>query len=116
MWNYFCIYNNIGNTNSNNIFNVNDFANRILYLKNYILIFEYLLLNEKFLFGLFVFLLSTIYIKNKDILIYATSISLIYILFLGNKNSHITEKCTEKYFLWRFLKIELWNVGLLDIQ
>jgi len=82
MWNYFCIYNNIGDTNSNNIFNVNDFTNRILYLKNYILIFEYLLLNEKFLFGLFVFLLSTIYIKNKGILIYVTSISLIYILFL----------------------------------
>ena len=70
IWNYFCIYNNIGNTNSNNIFNINDFTNRILYLKNYILIFEYLLLNEKFLFGLIVFLVSTIYIKNKDILIY----------------------------------------------
>ena len=50
IWNYFCIYNNIGNTNSDNIFNINNFANRILYLKNYILIFEYLLLNEKFLF------------------------------------------------------------------
>ena len=82
IWNYFCIYNNIGNTNSNNIFNINDFANRILYLKNYILIFEYLLLNEKFLFGLILFLVSTIYIKNKDILIYVSSISLIYILFL----------------------------------
>ena len=82
IWNYFCIYNNIGNTNSNNIFNINDFTNRILYLKNYILIFEYLLLNEKFLFGLIVFLVSTIYIKNKDILIYVSSISLIYILFL----------------------------------
>jgi len=82
IWNYFCIYNNIGNTNSNNIFNINDFTNRILYLKNYILIFEYLLLNEKFLFSLIVFLVSTIYIKNKDILIYVSSISLIYILFL----------------------------------
>ena len=82
IWNYFCIYNNIGNTNSNNIFNINDFTNRILYLKNYILIFEYLLLNEKFLFGLIIFLVSTIYIKNKDILIYVSSISLIYILFL----------------------------------
>ena len=82
IWNYFCIYNNIGNTNSDNIFNINNFANRILYLKNYILIFEYLLLNEKFLFGLIVFLVSTIYIKNKDILIYVSSISLIYILFL----------------------------------
>jgi len=79
MWNYFCIYNNIGNTNINNF---NDFTNRILYLKNYILIFEYLLLNEKFLFSLIVFLVSTIYIKNKDILIYVSSISLIYILFL----------------------------------
>ena len=82
IWNYFCIYNNIGNTNNNNIFNINDFTNRILYLKNYILIFEYLLLNEKFLFSLIVFLVSTIYIKNKDILIYVSSISLIYILFL----------------------------------
>ena len=82
LWNYFCIYNNIGNTNSNYIFDINDFTNRILYLKNYILIFEYLLLNEKFLFGLIVFLVSTIYIKNKDILIYVSSISLIYILFL----------------------------------
>ncbi len=82
IWNYFCIYNNIGNINNNNIFNINDFTNRILYLKNYILIFEYLLLNEKFLFGLIVFLVSTIYIKNKDILIYVSSISLIYILFL----------------------------------
>ncbi len=82
IWNYFCIYNNIGNINSDNIFNINNFANRILYLKNYILIFEYLLLNEKFLFGLIVFFVSTIYIKNKDILIYVSSISLIYILFL----------------------------------
>jgi len=82
IWNYFCIYNNIGNTNNDNIFNINNFAYRILYLKNYILIFEYLLLNEKFLFGLIVFLVSTIYIKNKDILIYVSSISLIYILFL----------------------------------
>ena len=82
IWNYFCIYNNIGNTDSNYIFDINDFNNRILYLKNYILIFEYLLLNEKFLFGLIVFLVSTIYIKNKDILIYVSSISLIYILFL----------------------------------
>ena len=82
IWNYFCIYNNIGNTNNDNIFNINNFANRILYLKNYILIFEYLLLNEKFLFGLIVFLVSTIYVKNKDILIYVSSITLIYILFL----------------------------------
>ena len=82
IWNYFCLYNNIGNNSSNNIFNISDFTNRILYVKNYILIFEYLLLNEKFLFGLFIFLLSTIYIRNKDILIYVTSISLIYILFL----------------------------------
>jgi len=82
IWNYFCIYNNIGNTDNNYIFDINDFNNRILYLKNYILIFEYLLLNEKFLFSLIVFLVSTIYIKNKDILIYVSSISSIYILFL----------------------------------
>ena len=82
IWNYFCIYNNIGNTDSNYIFDINNFNNRILYLKNYILIFEYLLLNEKFLFGLIIFLVSTIYVKNKDIFIYVSSISLIYILFL----------------------------------
>ena len=82
MWNYFCIYNNIGNNNSNYIFDINDFNNRILYLKNYILIFDFLLLNEKFLFGLIIFLLSTIYTKNRDIFIYVLSISLIYILFI----------------------------------
>ena len=79
IWNYFCTSNNI---NSNYIFNINDFNNRILYLKNYTLIFEYLLLNEKFLFGLIIFLVSIIYIKNKDIFVYVSSISLIYILFL----------------------------------
>ena len=79
VWIYFCTSNNIS---SNYIFNINDFNNRILYLKNYTLIFEYLLLNEKFLFGLIIFLVSIIYIKNKDILVYVSSISLIYILFL----------------------------------
>ena len=79
IWNYFCTSNNIS---SNYIFNINDFNNRILYLKNYTLIFEYLLLNEKFLFGLIIFLVSIIYIKNKDIFVYVSSISLIYILFL----------------------------------
>ena len=82
LWNYFCIYNNIGNTNSSNFFNISDFLSRIFYLKNYVLIFDYLLLNEKFLFGLIIFFISTIYIKNKDILIYVSFISLIYILFL----------------------------------
>lgn len=82
MWNYFCIYNNIGNTNNNYIFDINNFNYRILYLENYILIFESLLLNEKFLFGLIVFLSSAIYVKNKNIFIYVSSISLIYILFL----------------------------------
>ena len=79
IWNFFCSINNIGN---NYFFNINDFNNRILYLKNYILIFEYLLLNEKFFFGLITFLISIVYIKNKDILIYVSSISLTYILFL----------------------------------
>ena len=82
VWNYFCIYNNIGNTNSSNFFNISDFLSRIFYLKNYVLIFDYLLLNEKFLFSLIIFLLSVIYMKNKDIFVYVSSISLIYILFL----------------------------------
>ena len=50
--------------------------------ENYILIFKYLILNEKFLFSLIFFLITSFYSSNKNNFIYVISISIIYISIL----------------------------------
>jgi len=81
-WNLFCIYFGIGNTDENYNFNLNNFFDRALHVQNYFLIFKYLILNDKFLTSLLIFLISILYIKDRDIFAYVGLISLIYILLL----------------------------------
>jgi len=78
----FCIYFGIGNTDENYNFNLNNFFDRALHVQNYFLIFKYLILNDKFLTSLLIFLISILYIKDRDIFAYVGLISLIYILLL----------------------------------
>ena len=82
IWNIFCTYNSLDVSNINNTFTVDNLSSRILFLKNYIIIFEYLLLNEKFLFGLFILILSLFFFKNNKMLYFVFYTSLIYIFFL----------------------------------
>ncbi len=81
-WNIFATYFDLGSTNENYILNINDFYNRLLDAKNYKIIFKYLILNDKFLPSLLFFLISIFFIKDRDIIIFVSSVSLFYILFL----------------------------------
>jgi len=82
IWNIFCIYNSSGASNVNNVFTIDNLSARIFILKNYIIIFDYLILNEKFLLGLLLLILSLIFCKNNKILYFAFYTSFIYIFFL----------------------------------
>jgi len=82
IWNIFCIYNSSGASNVNNVFTIDNLSARIFILKNYIIIFDYLILNEKFLLGLLLLILSLIFCKNNKILHFTFYTSFIYIFFL----------------------------------
>ena len=69
IWNIFSIYNSVNSLGINNSFTIESLNSRILFLKNYMIIFEYLLLNEKFLFSLVLFTLSLFFFKNNKICI-----------------------------------------------
>jgi hypothetical protein len=82
IWHIFCSYHNISNQNSDYNYNIESFYSRFMIFENYILIFKYLILNEKFLFSLIFFLITSFYSSNKNNFIYVISISIIYISIL----------------------------------
>jgi len=82
IWNIFCIYASQNGSDLNNTFKIDNLTSRIFFLKNYIIIFKYLLFNEKFLFSLFILILSLFFFKNNKILYLVLNTSIIYILFL----------------------------------
>jgi hypothetical protein len=82
IWNIFCIYASQNGSDLNNAFKIDNLTSRIFFLKNYIIIFEHLLFNEKFLFSLFILILSLFFFKNNKILYLVLNTSIIYILFL----------------------------------
>ena len=82
MWNLFTQHFNLGTTNENYIFDINDFYNRVFEINNYITIFNYLIFNDKFLASILFFFISLFFTVNKNTIIFITSVSIIYILFL----------------------------------
>ena len=82
IWNIFCIYNSLNASNLNNTFLIENLNSRIFFLKNYIIIFENLLLNEKFLISLFILILSLFFFRNNKILNLVFYTSFIYLFFL----------------------------------
>ena len=82
IWNIFCVYSSLNNFDLNSTFTIENLISRIYLIENYALIFEYLLLNEKFLISLFLLILSLIFFKNNKILYLTLYTSLIYIFFL----------------------------------
>ena len=81
LWKYFCYSNGIGN----DYVNVNIFANllpRISNYENYLLIFYFLLLNEKFLFTLAFFSIIFWTHKNKELFIFIFSNAFLYFVTL----------------------------------
>ena len=82
IWNIFCVYSSLNNFDLNSAFTIKNLISRIYLLENYKLIFEYLLLNEKFLISLFLLILSLNFFKNNKILYLTLYTSLIYIFFL----------------------------------
>jgi len=82
IWNIFCFYSSLNNSDLNNVFTIDNLISRIFFLKNYIIIFEFLLFNEKFLISLFLLILSLFYFRNNKILYLVLYTSFIYIFFL----------------------------------
>ena len=82
IWNIFCIYNSLNDSDLNNTFLIENLSSRIFFLKNYIIIFENLLLNEKFLISLFILILSLLFFRNNKILNLVFYTSFIYLFFL----------------------------------
>ena len=82
IWNIFCYYSSLNNSDLNNVFTVDNLISRIFFLKNYTIIFKYLLLNEKFLISLSLLILSLFFCRNNKILYLAFYTSFIYIFFL----------------------------------
>jgi len=82
IWNIFCIYNSLDDSNVKNSFSIDNFSSRVFFLKNYMIIFKYLLLNEKFLVSLFILFLSLCFAKNNKILYLVFYMSFIYICLL----------------------------------
>ena len=82
IWNIFCIYGSQNSSDIGNDFTINNLMSRIFFFENYIIIFEYLLLNEKFLISLFILTLSLYFFRNNKILYLLLNTSIIYIFFL----------------------------------
>ena len=82
MWKYFCYSNGIGYNDYINSESLMNFLPRASELNNYISISYFLLLNEKFLISLALFLLSFFIAKNNKLFIFISFISVIYIFVL----------------------------------
>jgi hypothetical protein len=82
IWNIFCFYNSSDSTSLNNLFMFENLNSRIFYLKNYVIIFEHLMLNEKFLISLFLLCLSLYFFKNHKVSFLTFYTAIIYLFFL----------------------------------
>ena len=82
IWNIFCFYNSSDSTSLNNLFMFENLNSRIFYLKNYVIIFEHLMLNEKFLISLFLLFLSLYFFKNHKVSFLTFYTAIIYLFFL----------------------------------
>ena len=81
LWKYFCYSNGIFNEHINSGFIIN-LLSRIEEFGNYILIFKFLLFNEKFLFCLLFFLFSFWFNRNKELFAFVSIILGFYILLI----------------------------------
>ena len=87
LWKYFCYSNGIFNEHINTSF-MSNLIPRLKEFDNYFLIFKFLLLNEKFLFSLLIFVASFMYSRNKELFIFVSLILGLYtiiisLIFLG---------------------------------
>jgi len=82
MWKYFCYSKGIGYNDYINSESLINLLLRASELNNYITISYFLLLNEKFLISLVLFLLSFFIVKNNKLFIFISFISAIYIIVL----------------------------------
>ena len=81
LWKYFCYSNGIFNEHINSGFIIN-LLSRIEEFGNYILIFKFLLFNEKFLFCLLFFIFSFWFNRNKELFAFVSIILGFYILLI----------------------------------
>ena len=82
IWNIYCINNSLNGSETNSSFSIENLSTRIFSLEYYIIIFKNLLLNEKFVISLIIFIISMYSFKNKKLLLLIFSTCLIYIIFL----------------------------------
>ena len=82
IWNFFSMYGSLSGNELDAGFTIYNFSSRMFFWENYKIIFEYLLLNEKFLISLFFLILSLFFFKNNKILYFVLYTTLIYIFFL----------------------------------
>ncbi len=78
IWQLFTVTIDISNANTPYNYNVEKFSERIMNIKDYLLITKYLILNEKFLISIFFYIFAYLLTKNKNIFLYGLSIILIY--------------------------------------
>ena len=82
IWNIFSTYSSLDGSSLNNSFTIDNLSSRVFFFKNYMIIFKYLLLNEKFLISLFILFFSLFFFKNNKILFLVFYTSFIYLFFL----------------------------------
>ena len=82
IWNIFSTYSSLDGSSLNNSFTIDNLSSRVFFFKNYMIIFKYLLLNEKFLISLFILFFSLFFFKNNKILFLVFYTIFIYVFFL----------------------------------
>ena len=82
-WNIFCIHYKIDNSNTIYAYKFDNLLTSIQQINNYLLIFKYLILNEKFLYSIIFFTLSALYFnQKKNIKIYFNGKLNLYTCFI----------------------------------
>jgi hypothetical protein len=88
MWNLYCFYYDINNANTNYAYSLEGLLSSIYIFKNFTLITEYLIFNEKFLLSLIFFVFSVSYYREKKLfnfvfLVISLYIGALFIVYLS---------------------------------
>ena len=81
-WHFYTLSIEMFNLSTVYAYNFNYFIDRISNLLNYFLITKFIILNEKFLLSLLIYLISFYFIKNQKLFNYISLIIIIYVLVL----------------------------------
>ena len=82
LWHIYTLSMDMFNMNTEYAYNIDSFSNRIADLSNYFFITKFIILNEKFMFSLAIYLISFYFLKNKKLFNFISFTVITYVIVL----------------------------------